>query len=708
MDNRLGAIVAQTLNLRESQVNATLQLFEQGATLPFIARYRKEQTGNLDEQAIAQIRDEQERLKAVEQRKATIIETIREQGNLTPELEKQLNETWELQTLEDLYLPYRPKRQARATKARDAGLEPLAQKLWQQKPGNPESWAQHYLSESIPDANQALQGARDIVAEWISEHAKARQVTRRLYQKAATLETRVIAGKKDEGRKYQDYFDYQEKLRRIPAHRLLAVLRAEQEGILRIKLGPPKAEALQKLLALFRVNEQQPAGQQVAEALTDGYQRLLKPSMDTQFRKEAKAAADAEAIQVFGENLRQRLLAPPLGNKPVLAIDPGFRSGCKIAVLDANGTFQTSATIYPHPPQLQTAEAAQVIDALADQYRPEAIGVGNGTAGRETLQWLKSLKALGNRDLHSVDEDGASVYSASDTARKEFPDLDITVRGAISIGRRLMDPLAELVKIDPKSLGIGQYQHDVDQKALKAELDRIVQHCVNKVGVNLNTASQHLLAYVAGLGPTLAQNIVDHRLQHGAFPSRAALKKVPKLGPKAYEQAAGFLRAPGSQQPLDNSAVHPESYGLVTQMANGQNCTVQELLNRPEKRQQIPWGQYLSDQVGWPTLNDIKAELEKPGRDPRPSLEPVQFSDKIQSLEDLKAGMRLPGVITNLTKFGAFVDIGLKVNGLVHISEMADTYVKDPADIVSLHQQVQVSVLSVDYERQRIQLSLKR
>ena len=708
MDNRLGAIVAQTLNLRESQVNATLQLFEQGATLPFIARYRKEQTGNLDEQAIAQIRDEQERLKAVEQRKATIIETIREQGNLTPELEKQLNETWELQTLEDLYLPYRPKRQTRATKARDAGLEPLAQKLWQQKPGNPESWAQHYLSESIPGTAQALHGARDIMAEWISEHAKARQVTRRLYQKAATLETRVIAGKADEGRKYQDYFDYQEKLMRIPAHRLLAVLRAEQEGILRIKLGPPKAEALQKLLALFRVNEQQPAGQQVAEALTDGYQRLLKPSMDTQFRKEAKAAADTEAIQVFGENLRQRLLAPPLDNKPVLAIDPGFRSGCKIAVLDANGTFQTSATIYPHPPQLQTAEAAQVIDALADQYRPEAIGVGNGTAGRETLQWLKSLKALGNMDLHSVDEDGASVYSASETARKEFPDLDITVRGAISIGRRLMDPLAELVKIDPKSLGIGQYQHDVDQKALKAELDRIVQHCVNKVGVNLNTASQHLLAYVAGLGPTLAQNIVDHRLQHGAFPSRAALKKVPKLGPKAYEQAAGFLRAPGSQQPLDNSAVHPESYGLVTQMANGQNCTVQELLNRPEKRQQIPWGQYLSDQVGWPTLNDIKAELEKPGRDPRPSLEPVQFSDKIQSLEDLKAGMRLPGVITNLTKFGAFVDIGLKVNGLVHISEMADTYVKDPADIVSLHQQVQVTVLSVDYERQRIQLSLKR
>ena len=708
MDKRLGAIVAQTLNLPESQVNATLQLFEQGATLPFIARYRKEQTGNLDEQAIAQIRDEQERLKAVEQRKATIIETIREQGNLTPALEKQLNETWELQTLEDLYLPYRPKRQTRATKARDAGLEPLAQKLWQQKPGNPESWAQHYLSESIPDTAQALQGARDIMAEWISEHAKARQVIRRLYQKAATLETKVIAGKADEGRKYQDYFDYQEKLMRIPAHRLLAVLRAEQEGILRIKLGPPKAEALQKLLALFRVNEQQPAGQQVAEALTDGYQRLLKPSMDTQFRKEAKAAADAEAIQVFGENLRQRLLAPPLGNKPVLAIDPGFRSGCKIAVLDANGTFQTSATIYPHPPQSQTAEAAQVIDALANQYKPEAIGVGNGTAGRETLQWLKSLKALDNIDLHSVDEDGASVYSASETARKEFPDLDITVRGAISIGRRLMDPLAELVKIDPKSLGIGQYQHDVDQKALKAELDRIVQHCVNKVGVNLNTASQHLLAYVAGLGPTLAQNIVDHRLQHGAFLSRAALKNVPKLGPKAYEQAAGFLRVPGSEQPLDNSAVHPESYGLVTQMANDQNCTVQELLSKPEKRQQIPLEQYLSDQVGWPTLNDIKAELEKPGRDPRPSLEPVQFSDKIQSLEDLKAGMMLPGVITNLTKFGAFVDIGLKVNGLIHISEMADTYVKDPADIVSLHQQVQVTVLSVDYERHRIQLSLNQ
>lgn len=706
MENEALSLIAKEINVGYQQAKITYELLENGATLPFIARYRKEQTGGLNEQDIAGIQEKVNRYKIISKRRQSILQTLREQGNLTNDLKRQLEATWDLQKLEDLYLPFKPKRQTRAEKARKAGLEPLAQILWNQLEGPVSDKARGFLSQDIPDVVTAIQGARDIVAEWVSEDRGIRQSLRNLYQKSGIIQAKVISGKEEMGRKYQDYFSYEESLTKMPAHRLLAILRGEREGILRIKIGPVKAEAL-SLLKKRKVKYRNEAAMEFETAMADGYQRLLKPSLDTEFRNQAREKADEEAIGVFGENLRQRLLSPPLGNQRVLAIDPGYKSGCKVALLDRQGHFITETTIFPNPPQSQLEKAEKSLKALVNKHSIEAIAVGNGTAGRETENWIRGITGLKEISVFSVDEDGASVYSASQTAQREFPSLDLTVRGAISIGRRLMDPLAELVKIEPKSLGIGQYQHDVNQQKLKQQLDQVVIHCVNKVGVNVNTASEHLLRYVAGLGPQLAENMVWYRENHGPFDSRKMLHTVPKLGPKAFEQAAGFLRIPESANPLDNSAVHPESYGLVEQMAKDQHCTIQELLSDSKKRMQIPWEQYLTKTIGWPTLNDIKEELEKPGRDPRPALQEFRFSDRVQVIEDLCEGMILPGIVTNLTNFGAFVDIGLKENGLVHISEMADHYVKDPADVMALHQHCQVKVLGVDLERGRIQLTLK-
>ena len=706
-------LIAERLNISEKNVDGTLALLDEGCTIPFIARYRKERTGGLDEVQISAISDQYERLKEIQKRKETVVKTITDLGKLTPELEKRINETWEATTLEDIYLPYRPKRRTRAQVAREQGLEPLAVILLQQREHDPKHAAAHQLSilNSTLSIADALKGAQDIIAEQVSEDERSRQQVRGAFRRQAIITSKVVKAKQDtdEAQKYRDYFDWKEPLKRCSSHRLLAMRRGEAEGILRISISPDDDECVERLERHY-VYGHTPCGRLVAEAVEDGYKRLLKPSIETEFSNLSKEQADDEAIRVFAENLRQLLLSAPLGQKRVMGIDPGFRTGCKVVCLDAQGNLLHHEAIFPHPPMNHRMQATVHVQQMLEQYHIEAIAIGNGTASRETRAFVedaisdcKSQKPL----IFVVSEDGASVYSASKTAREEFPDEDVTVRGAVSIGRRLMDPLAELVKIDPKSIGVGQYQHDVDQAKLKQQLDQTVMSCVNSVGVNLNTASSHLLQYVSGLGPALAQNIIDYRRDNGAFTSRAQLKKVPRLGPAAFEQCAGFLRIPNAKNPLDNSAVHPESYHIVEQMAADQGCTVVDLIKNKEKREAIDLHHYVTKDVGLPTLTDIVKELEKPGRDPREQIEEFEFAKGIETIDDLVEGMELPGIVTNITNFGAFVDIGVHQDGLVHVSQLANKFVKDPNQIVKLHQHVRVRVIEIDRRRSRISLSMK-
>ena len=701
----LSEIIAKQLNLRERQVAQTIQLLETGATIPFISRYRKEATGGLNEVEVAQINAENDRLKELVHRREYILQTIDEQGKLSDELRCRIEDCWDAALLEDLYLPFKPKRKTRAEAARKKGLEPLADALMKGLHGDPETLAADYLNEEVGSVEEALQGARDIVAERINEDERTRQAVRRSFERTGIVRSKVVKAKEAEAGKYRDYFDWHEPLRRCTSHRLLAMRRGEAEGFLRVSISPDdEADCVERLSRPFLTGSAA-AARQMEQAAADAYKRLLKPAIETEFAGASKQRADAEAIGVFATNLKQLLLAPPLGQCRIMGIDPGFRTGCKVVCLDAQGNLLHNETIYPHAPQNQYARAGFKLASLAEQYHIEAIAIGNGTAGRETEALVRSLH-LKDIEVFLVSEDGASVYSASKLAREEFPDYDVTVRGAVSIARRLADPLAELVKIDPKAIGVGQYQHDVDQGALKRSLDQTVEHCVNAVGVNLNTASKHLLTYVSGLGPALAQNIVDYRAEHGAFRSRKALLKVPRLGAKAYEQCAGFLRIPEASNPLDNTAVHPERYELVEQMARDAGCDVATLIASPQVREQIDLKRYCTADVGMPTLNDIMQELAKPGRDPRGKARVFRFADNLHSIDDLREGMELPGVVTNITKFGCFVDMGIKVKGLVHVSQMADHFVKDPAEVVHIQQQVTVRVLDVDEERGRVALRL--
>lgn len=699
-------LLAQETGISAKQVAATLALLDEGATIPFISRYRKELTGSLDEVQIGTLKERYEKLQEIQKRRESILKSIAEQDLLSDDLKARIEATWNATELEDLYLPYKPKRKTRAVKARELGLEPLAEVLWQQYERDVETRATAFLSDEVPDVEAALQGARDILAERINEDLKAREVVRREFQHAAVISSRVVKGKEEEAAKYRDYFDFSEPLKRCPSHRLLAMRRAEKEGFLKISVAPEAEPVVERLSRTF-VKGRGASSEQVQLAVEDAYKRLLAPSIENEVGALARDKAEEQAIQVFATNLRQLLLSSPLGQKRVLAIDPGFRTGCKVVCLDAQGALLHNETIYPHPPQNDTRLAYKKIDSLVEQYKIEAIAIGNGTASRETEAFIRNMRFNRELQVFVVSEDGASVYSASKTAREEFPDYDVTVRGAVSIGRRLMDPLAELVKIDPKSIGVGQYQHDVDQNKLKKALDQEVESCVNKVGVELNTASQHLLTYVSGLGPQLAKNIVEYRSANGPFASRKELNKVPRLGAKAFEQCAGFLRIRDGKHPLDNSAVHPESYPLVEQMAGDLNCSVSDLLQSAELRKQLDLKKYVSAKVGLPTLNDIKAELEKPGRDPRSVIKVFEFSADVRSIEDLKPGMRLPGIVTNITNFGAFVDVGVKQDGLVHISQLANKFVSDPNEVVALHQHVEVKVLEVDVARKRIQLTMK-
>ena len=704
-------LIAERLNISEKNVDGTLKLLDEGCTIPFIARYRKERTGGLDEVQISAISDQYERLKELQKRKETVVKTITELGKLTPELEKRINDTWDATTLEDIYLPYRPKRRTRAQVAREQGLEPLAKILLLQRERDPEAAALPFAVGDVSDVATALKGAQDIIAEQVSEDERSRQQVRGAFRRMAVITSKVVKAKQDtdEAQKYRDYFDWHEPLKRCSSHRLLAMRRGEAEGILRISIAPNDDECIERLQSHY-VYGRTPCGRLVAEAVEDGYKRLLKPSIETEFGNLSKEQADDEAIRVFAENLRQLLLSAPLGQKRVMGIDPGFRTGCKVVCLDAQGNLLHHEAIFPHPPVNHRMQATVHLQQMIEQYRIEAIAIGNGTASRETRAFVEdclSGETGKGVSVFVVSEDGASVYSASKTAREEFPDEDVTVRGAVSIGRRLMDPLAELVKIDPKSIGVGQYQHDVDQTKLKQQLDQTVMSCVNSVGVNLNTASQHLLQYVSGLGPALAKNIVDYRRENGTFESRAQLKKVPRLGPSAFEQCAGFLRIPDAKNPLDNSAVHPESYKIVEQMAKDQGCTVIDLIKDKEKREAVDLKKYVAGDVGLPTLTDIMKELEKPGRDPREQIEEFEFAKGIETVDDLVEGMELPGIVTNITNFGAFVDIGVHQDGLVHISQLADRYVKDPNQVVKLHQHVRVRVIEVDRRRGRISLSMK-
>ena len=714
--NIFARIIAERLNISAKNVDGTLALIDEGCTIPFIARYRKERTGGLDEVQISAISDQYERLKELQKRKETIVKTISEQGKMTPELEKRIDDTWEATTLEDIYLPYRPKRRTRAQVAREMGLEPLAVILLQQRERDPERAAQRFIvgdGSAIATTADALRGAQDIIAEQVSEDERSRQQVRGAFRRTAVITSKVVKSKQDtdEAQKFRDYFDWHEPLKRCSSHRLLAMRRGEAEGILRLSIDPVSDDECVERLQRHYIYGQTPCGRLVAEAVEDSYKRLLKPSIETEFFNLSKEQADEEAIRVFAENLRQLLLSAPLGQKRVMGIDPGFRTGCKVVCLDAQGNLLHHEAIFPHPPVNHRMQATVHVQQMISDYRIEAIAIGNGTASRETRAFIedtiKSLPSSAGVRLFVVSEDGASVYSASKTAREEFPDEDVTVRGAVSIGRRLMDPLAELVKIDPKSIGVGQYQHDVDQTKLKQQLDQTVMSCVNSVGVNLNTASTHLLQYVSGLGPALANNIVDYRRENGAFTSRAQLKKVPRLGPAAFEQCAGFLRIPGAKNPLDNSAVHPESYKIVEQMAADQGCTVADLINDKDRRKAIDLRRYVTTEVGLPTLTDILKELEKPGRDPREQIEEFEFAKGIETVDDLEEGMELPGIVTNITNFGAFVDIGVHQDGLVHVSQMANKYVKDPNQVVKLHQHVRVRVLEVDRRRGRISLSMK-
>ena len=726
--NIFAHLIAQHLSLQERVVENTLALLDEGCTIPFISRYRKERTGGLDEVKIAAISDQYEKLKEIQKRKETIVKTITDLEKMTPELQKRIDDCWDATELEDIYLPYKPKRRTRAQVAREQGLEPLAKILLLQRERDPERAAERYVcGDVIATPADALKGAQDIIAEMVSEDERSRQQLRGAFRRQAVITSKVVKAKADtdEAAKYSDYFDWSEPLKRCSSHRLLAMRRGESEGILRINISPDDEECIERLQHHY-VYGNTPCGKLVAEAVEDSYKRLLKPSIETEFAALSKEKADDEAIRVFAENLRQLLLGAPLGQKRVMGIDPGFRTGCKVVCLDAQGNLLHHEAIFPHPPVNKRMEAAMSIQKMLKKYQIEAISIGNGTASRETNDFIRDVLA-GRYDLSShtsptsqtssssqtspqvfvVSEDGASVYSASKIARDEFPDEDVTVRGAVSIGRRLMDPLAELVKIDPKSIGVGQYQHDVDQTKLKHSLDQTVESCVNNVGVNLNTASQHLLMYVSGLGPTLAKNIVDYRKENGAFTSRVQLKKVPRLGPSAFQQCAGFLRIPGAKNPLDNSAVHPERYAIVEQMAKDQDCTVTDLINNKEKREAIDIKRYVTAEVGIPTLTDIMKELEKPGRDPRQQIEEFEFDSRVNTVDDLVEGMELPGIVTNITNFGAFVDIGVHQDGLVHISQMANRRIAHPTDVVKLHQHIRVRVIEVDRRRNRISLSMK-
>ena len=714
-------LISSELHLSEHAVENTLKLLDEGCTIPFISRYRKERTGGLDEVQITAISDRSERLKEIQKRKETILKTIGELGKLTPELEKRIEDCWELTTLEDIYLPYKPKRRTRAQAAREQGLEPLATLLMMQREQSPERAAQRFVKGDVKDVATALKGAQDIIAEQVSEDERSRNQVRAAFRREAFIVSKVVKAKKDtdEAQKYSDYFDWEEPLKRCSSHRLLAMRRGADEGILRLSLTIDDDEAVSRLQRNY-VRGNGSCQRLVSEAVEDGYKRLLLPSIETEFSNLSKERADEEAIKVFAENLRQLLLSAPLGQKRVMGVDPGFRTGCKVVCLDAQGNLLHHEAIFPHPPVNHRMQASMHVQQMMKDYHIEAIAIGNGTASRETKEFITEVVAEAGRQrepastqapaspkVFVVSEDGASVYSASKVARDEFPNEDVTVRGAVSIGRRLMDPLAELVKIDPKSIGVGQYQHDVDQSKLKHSLDQTVESCVNLVGVNLNTASQHLLTYVSGLGPVLAQNIVDYRKENGAFTSRAQLKKVPRLGPAAYQQCAGFLRIPNAKNPLDNSAVHPESYHVVELMAKDQHCTVSELIGNKTMREQIDIKKYVTAETGLPTLTDIMKELEKPGRDPREQIEEFEFDPSVQSVEDLREGMELPGIVTNITNFGAFVDIGVHQDGLVHVSQLANRYVSDPTQVVHLHQHVRVRVIGVDLRRQRISLSMK-
>ena len=702
-------LISSELHLQEHAVENTLKLLDEGCTIPFISRYRKERTGGLDEVQITAISDRWERLKEIAKRKETIVKTITEQQKMTAELEKRINDCWESTVLEDIYLPYKPKRRTRAQVAREQGLEPLATLILMQREANPNQAARRFVTGDVADVETAIKGAQDIIAEQVSEDERSRNQVRASFRREAFIESKVVKSKKDtdEAQKYSDYFDWEEPLKRCSSHRLLAMRRGESEGILRISITIDDDDAISRLKRNY-VRGNGHCQQLVGEAVEDGYKRLLLPSIETEFANLSKERADAEAIRVFAENLRQLLLGAPLGQKRVMGIDPGFRTGCKVVCLDAQGNLLHHEAIFPHPPVNHLMQATMHLQDMLKKYQIEAIAIGNGTASRETKEFVESAISSGQRpQIFVVSEDGASVYSASKVARDEFPDEDVTVRGAVSIGRRLMDPLAELVKIDPKSIGVGQYQHDVDQTQLKHTLDQTVESCVNQVGVNLNTASKHLLTYVSGLGPVLAQNIVDYRKENGAFTSRAQLKKVPRLGPAAYQQCAGFLRIPGAKNPLDNSAVHPESYHVVEQMAKDQGCTVAELISNKLARQAIDIRRYVTAATGLPTLTDIMQELEKPGRDPREQIEEFEFDSSVQTIDDLREGMELPGIVTNITNFGAFVDIGVHQDGLVHVSQLADRYVSDPAQVIHLHQHVLVHVIAVDLRRQRISLSMK-
>jgi len=699
-------VISQRTGIPVRQVKNTVELLEEGATIPFISRYRKEHTGSLDEVQITDIRDELHKLKELQKRKEYILKTIGEQEKLTSELKKRIEECLDPVELEDIYLPYKTKRKTRATVAREKGLEPLAKILMKQQEMQMEKAASSFLSDEVESIEDALQGARDIIAEWVNENQRARKTVRYHFDRSAVMSSKLVKGKEEEGEKFKDYFEFSEPLKKCPGHRILAMRRGEQEGYLKLSIEPEGGRVMDALEDQF-VKSPYDVGQQVAEAVKDACKRLMFPSIENEYKALYKEKADQEAIRVFADNLRQLLLASPLGQKRVLALDPGFRSGCKLVCLDEQGNLLHNETIYPHPPQSDRAGSTRKVSSLVQQYKTEAIAIGNGTASRETERFIRMIRFPHDIEVYVVNESGASIYSASKIAREEFPDYDVTVRGSVSIGRRLMDPLAELVKIDPKSIGVGQYQHDVDQGKLKKSLDEVVESCVNQVGVNVNTSSKHLLTYVSGLGPVLAQNVVDFRQETGGFRSRNQLKKVPRMGEKAFEQCAGFLRIEDADNPLDNSAVHPESYYIVEKMARDLNADLKQLVSNVSLVKQIDLQKYVGGDLGLPTLKDIREELEKPGRDPREQIEVFEFDQGVFSIDDLKPGMELPGIVTNITKFGAFVDVGVKQDGLVHISQLANRFVKDPNDIVKIHQHVKVRVLEVDVPRKRIQLSMK-
>lgn len=702
-------MIARALKLPVHRVENTLKLLEGGATIPFISRYRKEATGGLDEVQISEIQVRNEKLRELEKRKETILSTIDGQEKLTPELRARIDACWDVAELEDIYLPYKPKRKTRAEMARQKGLEPLAVLLLMQRENHLDARVRSFVKGEVKDEEDALKGARDIIAEQVNEDERARGLVRGRFARRGVITSKVLKGKESDeaAQKYRDYFDFSEPLKRCSSHRLLALRRGEAEGILKVSIAPEDdAECIEGLERRY-VKGSNACSAQVAEAVADAYKRLLKPGIETEFAAMSKERADEEAIRVFAENLRQLLLAPPLGQKRVMGIDPGYRTGCKVVCLDAQGALLCNDTVYPHPPKSERQVAARKLATLVEQYKIEAIAIGNGTASRETEQFVNALRFGREVQVFVVSEDGASIYSASKVAREEFPDYDVTVRGAVSIGRRLIDPLAELVKIDAKSIGVGQYQHDVDQGKLKTALDQTVESCVNQVGVNVNTASRHLLTYVSGLGPVLAQNIVDYRTANGPFRSRKELLNVPRMGAKAFEQCAGFLRIPHAGNPLDNSAVHPESYPIVERMAKDLKCAVSDLIADKSLRERIRIEDYVTDKVGIPTLTDILNELEKPGRDPRKELKAFSFDPDVHTFDDLREGMELPGIVTNITNFGCFVDIGVKEKGLVHVSQLADRFVSDPTTVVSIHQQVRVRVLSVDRARKRIQLTMK-